>query len=100
MIASGVGNPGTYPDGAVEVLSEGKEHGQRDLEVKRGEYAEAGIQEYWIVDPETERILVLALDSSAYHEHGAFGPGQAASSVLLEGFSVDVRAVLQAGDGP
>ncbi len=95
-----VGNLHGQPQGAdlvVEVVSEGEENRKRDLETKRGEYAKAGIAEYWIVDPQEQRITVLTLDGQTYWEHGLFGIGTQASSVLLPGFSVPVEAVFAAG---
>ena len=60
------------PDLAVEVLS--PDSVQRDRVQKRVEYAEAGIGEYWIVDPVACDVLVLHLDpsTSAYAEAGRF----------------------------
>jgi Uma2 family endonuclease len=81
-------------DLALEVVSADKP--ARDLVEKRGDYAEAGIPEYWIVNPETETITVLWLDDSAYAEHGVFGRGTEAGSALLPGFSVSVDAVFDA----
>lgn len=78
---------------AMEVVSEGDENRQRDLEIKRQEYAKAGISEYWIVDPQEQRITVLTLDGQTYRVHGEFVPGMQATSVLLPGFRVDVEAV-------
>jgi Uma2 family endonuclease len=63
---------------------------------KRGDYAEAGIPEYWIVNPETETITVLRLEDTAYVDHGVFGRGTEAASALLPGFSVGVDAVFDA----
>ena len=90
------------PDGAdlaMEITSEGKDARERDLETKRAEYAKAGIQEYWIIDPELRQITVLVLDGQVYREHGVFGPGTIASSVHLNGFSLSVDAVFAAGEG-
>jgi Uma2 family endonuclease len=89
-----------YPEGAdlaIEIVSEGEEDRRRDLVVKRQEYATAGITEYWIVDPQEQRITVLTLDGQAYRVHGVFIPGQRATSVLLPGFEVDVAATFNAG---
>jgi Uma2 family endonuclease len=91
---------GKYAESAdlvVEVVSEGAEDRKRDLEVKPKEYAQAGIAEYWIVDPRERRITVLTLDGKSYREHGVFSPGQTATSVLLGGFGVDVSSVFAAG---
>ena len=69
---------------------------ERDTKVKRADYAEAGIPEYWIVNPEDETITVLTLSDDSYREHGVFRRGSVATSVLLQGFVVDVDAVLDA----
>jgi Uma2 family endonuclease len=90
------------PEGAdlvMEVVSEGSENRERDLEIKRREYARAGIAEYWIVDPQEQRISVLALDGPSYREHGVFGPGSRAASALLPGFTAAVDEVFAAGQG-
>lgn len=90
-----------YPEGAdlaLEVVSEGKQNRERDLEKKRDEYAAAGISEYWIVDPEKREITVLALEDRNYREHGCFGAGKVASSVILAGFEVKVDEVFAAGE--
>ncbi len=92
-----------YPQGAdlvVEVVSEDAESRARDYVTKRAEYARAGITEYWIVDPEASLITVLTLagtTDSAYRVHGEFRPGATATSLLLEGLTVDVRAVFAVG---
>ncbi len=97
-------NPLEPPHGAqlvMEVVSEGSSDKRRDREEKRTEYAQAGIPEYWIVDPETETITVLTLpaETTVYAEHGVFNPGEMATSVLLPDFTVDVTACFAAGQG-
>lgn len=64
----------------------------RDLVTKRVEYAEAGIPEYWIVEPREGRVMVPALEPGAtsYTEHGVFPRGERAASRLLPGLAVDV----------
>jgi Uma2 family endonuclease len=94
-----LGSP-KYPEGAdlvLEVVSEGEKDRKRDFVEKPQDYAKAGVAEYWIVDPQEERITVLTLDGPAYRQHGVFRPGEQASSVLLPGFAVDVAAVFAAG---
>ena len=67
----------------------------RDLVTKRREYAEAGIPEYWIVNPLDRTITVLALPDGAdrYAAHGVFVAGMVATSALLPGFAVVVDEV-------
>lgn len=81
-------------DLALEVVSEEKP--ERDLVDKRGDYAEARVPEYWIVNPQTETIAVLRLRGDAYEEAGIYRRGQSAASTLLPGFSVAVAAVFDA----
>ena len=63
---------GKYLNGAnlvIEVVSADDESHNRDYQEKRVDYAELGIPEYWIVDPQTERITVLGLAGRQYHVH-------------------------------
>ena len=83
-------------DLVVEVVS--PDQPERDLVEKRAEYAEAGIPEYWIVDPRFEVTTVLKLEGAAYVDHGVFTRGMRADSVLLKGFSIDMDAVFDAAD--
>jgi len=85
------------PDLVIEVVSE--DDPARDLVTKRREYAEARICEYWIVDPQHRQLTVLKLTSQGYVVHGEYGAGQAAASSLLDGFNVEVDAVLAAALG-
>ena len=67
-------------DLALEVVSEDKP--ERDLVDKRGDYAEANVPEYWIVNPQSETISVLRLSDKAYEEAGIYRRGGLATSVL------------------
>jgi Uma2 family endonuclease len=80
----------------MEVVSDDEESRERDLNKKRLDYAQGGIPEYWIVDPQEKQITVLVLDGESYATHGIFREGQQASSKLLSGFAVDVSAVFKA----
>jgi len=81
-------------DLVVEIVSPDKP--TRDTEEKPLDYAEAAIPEYWIVNPLTDSVTVLTLDDEGYREHGVFGRGEQATSVLLPGYSVSVDDVLDA----
>ena len=84
----------TGADLVMEVVS--PDDPERDHATKRNEYAEAGIAEYWIVDPQDESIIVLRLAGQVYVEHGRFVRGQKANSALLAGLSADVSSALDA----
>jgi Uma2 family endonuclease len=81
-------------DLVVEIVS--PDDPERDTKLKRADYAEAGIPEYWIVDPADETITVLTLDGDAYAEHGTFRRGVSAASALLAGFVVRIDEVFDA----
>ena len=54
------------PDLVVEVLSPTSR--RRDFVLKSVLYARNGVPEYWVVDPESERIHVYTLEGTAYAE--------------------------------
>jgi Uma2 family endonuclease len=56
----------------VEVVSPGELQRERDYIAKRQQYQACGIPEYWIVDPQTQTVLVLALTAGCYQEVGNF----------------------------
>jgi len=87
-------------DLVMEIVSPGDEARERDLKIKRREYAKAKIREYWIIDPETRTITVLALSGKTYKVQGEFKVGEQAGSKLLKGFTVDVGEVFAAGERP
>jgi Uma2 family endonuclease len=75
----------------AEILSESNR--DHDLETKRAEYADAKIPEYWIVDPQSRQVTVLALRGDGYATHGVFNEGASATSALLSKLVVDVTAL-------
>ena len=65
-----------YWEGAdlvVEVVSD--DDRRRDLETKRFEYADTGIPEYWIVDPQLGEVSVLKLAGNRYETDGVYCGG-------------------------
>ncbi len=84
-------------DLVVEVVS--PDDPDRDLVVKRADYAEVAIPEYWIVDPRVETVTVLTLAGSAYVEHGVFARGDTATSPLLDGLTLAVTALFDYATG-
>ena len=56
----------------IEVVSPGEIQRERDYIAKKLQYQDCGIPEYWIVDPQTQTILVLELTGDTYREIGNF----------------------------
>lgn len=81
----------TGADIAVEIVSKGGE--ERDWIHKRADYASAGIAEYWIVEPKTKTVTVLKLQDHEYVEHGKFVSGQRATSLVLNGFNIQIDSL-------
>lgn len=90
----------TGADLVMEVISPDDASRRRDLEQKVAEYADAGIQEYWIVDPEKQRVTLLTLPDggSEYVSAGAFGPGDTVASQRLVGFALNVTSIFDAAN--
>ena len=80
----------TGADLVVEVVSEDR---ARDFHKKRSEYEEAGIPEYWIVDPRERQITVLGLVNGVYEVVGDYSGEGRAESKILPGFSVELAMV-------
>ncbi len=83
-------------DLVMEVVS--PDHPDRDYVDKRHDYACAGVQEYWIIDPQLGAITVFVLDGSSYLEHGVFEAGQVARGLLMSELEVDASACFAAAD--
>lgn len=79
------------PDLVVEVTSSSTL--KADRMEKFHEYARAGVQEYWLVDPQMRTIEVYTLQQGAYLLRGKWGSGETASSELLAGFAVGVDEI-------
>lgn len=72
------------PDLIVEILSEGnKDH---DLITKKDLYEKFGVQEYWIVDPETRLALGFSLTKDQYQKIGE-SIGRIQSPLVQAGFN-------------
>ena len=79
------------PTLVAEVLSDStKGH---DLRRKRGWYAEAGVTEYWVLDPEARSVEVLALTDTGYQTAATAVAGGAVPTAALDGFRADVDAL-------
>ena len=73
------------PDLVVEILSPAT--AERDRSVKFELYAEHGVHEYWIVDPDARSITVFLLDGGEFEEVDTYSEGETLTSPMLEGFT-------------
>ena len=76
------------PDLAVAVLSDDR---ARDLVMKRAWYAEAGVPEYWIIDPLADRLLTLELDGAEYIARAALGRGDTLTTPAIPGLALPLE---------
>jgi Uma2 family endonuclease len=81
------------PTLAVEVLSEAR----HDRVRKRRLYAQFGVAEYWIVDPDGERVEVHRLAGQEYPTPTLLEAGTELTTPLLPGFAMQVAELLDAG---
>ena len=84
---------------AVEVVS--PSHPERDRFVKMWRYAQSGVAEYWIVDPEMRSVEVFRLrtdddDLDRFEPAGWFRMGQTIHSEVLPGLDLSVDALFPA----
>ncbi|RCJ40530.1 hypothetical protein A6769_04010 [Nostoc punctiforme NIES-2108] len=81
----------------VEVVSPGKANEDRDYRYKRSEYAARGIAEYWIVDPQMNRVTVLVL-VDGFYEETRFSGNTAIASTIFPELQLTAEQVFNAGE--
>jgi len=77
----------------IEVVSPGEIQRERDYIAKRSQYQACGIPEYWIVDPQTQTILVLELRGDTYTEIGNFSNDDLVKSSIFNQLNLKVSQV-------
>lgn len=78
------------PDLVVEVLSPSIE--KTDRTTKFDDYADHGVWEYWLVDPQDQSVEQYLLEDGRYRLHLKVRSGEIASD-LVQGFSIPVAAI-------
>ncbi len=81
------------PDWILEILS--KHTSSKDLREKFEVYEEAGVQEYWVVHPTEETVLVYTLNTSGNYE-GILKPyirTDKITSSSLSGLTIDLKEI-------
>ena len=75
----------------IEIVSPSS--GTTDRETKRSIYAEHGVQEYWLVDPDTRTISVMALRGREFRGVGEYTAPNTLSSPTLPGLALDLASI-------
>lgn len=82
------------PDLVIEVLSPSNPAHDRSLKYEL--YAEAGVPEYWIIDPHGQTAEIHLLREGTYESLGLRNRGETARSEVLDGFAVPVEEIIPA----
>jgi Uma2 family endonuclease len=88
--------PDQVPDLMFEVLSPGRESGERDRVTKRAEYERLGVREYVIIDRFAGTVTVFTLGADGYRESVLVGDA-IYTTPLLPGLAVPLADVLPRG---
>lgn len=70
---------------------------QRDYVAKRMQYQDVGIPEYWVVNPQAQTVLILALEGDTFSEIGVFSGQEQVRSRQLTDLSLTPNALFAAG---
>lgn len=71
---------------------------RRDRVVKRREYAQAGIPEYWLIDPSAATVEVHVLQGQGYRLAQTLKAGDELASARLPGWALAVAELFKAAD--
>lgn len=82
------------PDLIVEILSPG--NNKKELQNKYEVYEESGVQEYWIIQPEAQNLLVYTLVEGKYQASKLFTSGDIITTPIMPGFELDLEEVFDA----
>ena len=82
----------------IEVVSPGELQRDRDYIAKRMQYQDCRIPEYWIVDPETQTVLVLELAGNTYTEVGSFSGDEQVLSPQFRELNLTTAQLFDLGD--
>jgi Uma2 family endonuclease len=88
---------GEVPTIAVEFVSAGKKSQDRDYIVKRTEFREVGVRQYWVID-RFQRTLTCYTFNPDKDDVRVIPEGQTFESALLPGFALDLKKLLTFAD--
>ncbi|HEX5167775.1 MAG TPA: Uma2 family endonuclease [Cyclobacteriaceae bacterium] len=82
------------PDLVVEILSPG--NSKKEVRLKYEVYEEAGVGEYWIINPSEENVVVHALSTSGKFEGlRMYAGGDTIRSIAVPGFELELDRLFE-----
>ena len=80
------------PDLVIEILSPG--NSKKEVRLKFELYQEAGVKEYWIVNPEEQNLVVFILnDKDEYENIKMYAGGDVLTTAILPDYSINVNKI-------
>ena len=79
------------PDITIEIVSPG--NASHDYVTKLAKYQQAGVREYWIINPETQKTLVMNFENSA--NTGEYDFADSITSGVLSGLNICIKELLE-----
>jgi Uma2 family endonuclease len=83
------------PDLVVEILSPGHDNRRRDTHVKRKLYAKYGVNEYWLVDPHNQSVIIFCLNEETLTGTAQLTGEVEITSNLLPGLCLKVSDIFK-----
>lgn len=81
----------------MEVVSPGEIQREQDYVAKRSQYQSRSIPEYWRIDPQQGRVLVLVLEDKTYQEFGSFRGEEVVRSPQFGKLELTAQQILASG---
>ena len=91
----GKGSVNGPPDLAIEITSPSTT--QKELLLKFNAYLDAGVGEYWIIEPEEKLVQVHVYENRRFISSG-YSKDDVVPSTVLQGFSVELRSLWAAAE--
>lgn len=80
------------PDLVVEILSPG--NSKKEVRLKFELYEEAGVKEYWIINPHEENLIVFILNHEGKYENAKmYTDGDILTTDILPGYKINVNEI-------
>ena len=90
-LENNVNEKGRYmgtPDLVVEILADSTRN--KDMIDKLNSYMLSRVEEYWVVDPKQETIIIYSFENNEIDRIRAFERGSVARSMIFDGLSADI----------